>query len=103
MSPFESADKEEEHTILVAFSVKSGSRTEAMAEIYKVLPNVPEHEKLVCWWIAEDDRMDNSDEDSAVFVTPGNQESASFLLRIMKQTPKHNVVNRPDSRFEKDD
>jgi hypothetical protein len=39
------------------------------------LPN-PEsdgHETIDCWWIAEDDRIDGSDNDSAVFVPKGFQ------------------------------
>jgi len=33
------------------------------------------------WWIAEDERYDRSDNDSAVFIKPGKQREAVALLR----------------------
>jgi hypothetical protein len=32
------------------------------------------------WWIAEDDRHDNSDNDSAVFVPPGMQRAVREMV-----------------------
>lgn len=34
-----------------------------------------------CWWIAEDDRHDRSDNDSAIFVPRGAQEDFTEVLR----------------------
>lgn len=42
---------------------------------------------LDCWWIANDERFDGSDTDSAVFVTKGRQASARALLH------KHGLVD----------
>lgn len=36
---------------------------------------------LDAWWVANDQRFDGSDCDSAVFVTKGNQSKARALLR----------------------
>jgi hypothetical protein len=63
------------HTILVAFAVNGTTREEAEQTLMGRLPN-PEsdcHETIDCWWIAEDDRIDGSDNDSAVFVPKGTQ------------------------------
>jgi hypothetical protein len=57
-------------------------------------------EFLECWWVAEDDRRDGSDNDSAVFVNPGAQHAASFLLHEEGLTPSCNVVKRSPTRFE---
>ena len=45
---------------------------------------------MECWWIAEDDRRDGSDNDSAVFVHPGKQMEAYRLLRLHQLTPVNN-------------
>jgi len=42
------------------------------------------------WWIAEDDRIDGSDLDSAVFVSPGRQQTAYQLLHDTGLTPDCN-------------
>lgn len=58
------------HTILVAFAVNATDRAEAQRLLMQRLPN-PEsdfHEVIDCWWIAEDDRIDGSDNDSAFFI-----------------------------------
>jgi hypothetical protein len=35
---------------------------------------------LDAWWVADDDRFDGSDTDSAVFVPKGHQEHARAIL-----------------------
>jgi len=37
--------------------------------------------RLDSWWVANDERFDGSDCDSAVFVSMGNQKAARALLR----------------------
>jgi hypothetical protein len=39
-----------------------------------------EDSPIDCWWIAEDDRHDGSDNDSAVFVPRGAQSDVASLL-----------------------
>ena len=71
------------HVILVAFQVEGDTRKDAHEQLFDYLPNHPSPKTtpgLECWWVAEDDRLDNSDNDSAVFVTPGKQRIASFIL-----------------------
>lgn len=63
------------HTILVAFTVHAPTMEQAQARLMGRLPN-PEadgHEVIDSWWIAEDERYDGSDNDSAVFVPKGKQ------------------------------
>jgi hypothetical protein len=58
------------HTILVAFAVNAETREEAQRILMERLPR-PEgdcHKAIDCWWIAENDRIDGSDNDSATFV-----------------------------------
>lgn len=62
-------------TVLVAFAVNAESAEAAQRLLMARLPD-PEsdgHEVIDCWWIAEDLRFDNSDNDSAVFVPKGEQ------------------------------
>lgn len=63
------------HTILVAFTVHAPTMEQAQARLMDRLPN-PEsdgHAVIDSWWIAEDERYDGSDNDSAVFVPKGKQ------------------------------
>lgn len=75
------------HVILVAFHVDASatdakfSRAQAMEHMYSAIA----HDEYsgpgeLSYWIAEDDRIDGSDCDSAVFCNPGNQEQASRVL-----------------------
>lgn len=70
------------HTILAAFVIKGDSRQAAEEALHQLLP-VPTYadgNQLDCWWIAEDERYDRSDNDSAVFCKKGVQGPASRLL-----------------------
>lgn len=63
------------HTILVAFTVHAPDWLAAQEQLMRQLPN-PNHpgvDGIDSWWIAEDVRMDGSDNDSAVFVPLGSQ------------------------------
>lgn len=73
------------HVILVAFEVYSDSRPDAerdlMERLVPLVRGKDETSPIECWWIAEDDRHDGSDCDSAVFVKPGYQREAATTLR----------------------
>lgn len=86
----------EEHTILVAFTVYGDDRKEAQESLLEQLPKVTDDDTrdITSWWIAEDDRIEGSDNDSAVFVDPGSQAKASRALRHMGYTAICNVVDR---------
>jgi hypothetical protein len=72
------------HVILVAFEVDGDSPADAQArlitELFPLVRGRDETSPIECWWIAEDERMDGSDCDSAVFVTPGQQSAARSML-----------------------
>lgn len=82
------------HTILIAFVVHGTDRADAQRELMlrlpdpvsdKYWPSVGPHEVIDSWWIAEDDRIDGSDNDSAVFVPMGSQQAAVRSLTAMEQ------------------
>lgn len=89
-----------EHTILVAFTVEAEHRDLAHLHLMEKLPQVeasqwpgrPSKSTLTSWWVAEDDRQDGSDSDSAVFVSPGFTRRASIVLAAAGFTPALNVV-----------
>lgn len=63
------------HTILVAFTVHAPDFIAAQSQLMRQLPS-PGHpgvDGIDSWWIAEDGRIDGSDNDSAVFVPMGRQ------------------------------
>lgn len=92
-----------EHTILIAVVIQATTREEAHQHAMGVMPNHPSEAEapLISWWIAEDDRHDGSDCDSAVFVDPGAQLVAHDALRQHDLT---STLNRPSvvypTRFE---
>ncbi len=78
-----------EHVILLAVVVAAPSRKEAEEYLHTRPSLAPEGWSgeqttpvIDSWWVAEDERYDGSDNDSAVFVVPGTQrQSRSVLLR----------------------
>lgn len=76
------------HTILVAFTVDAPTWAQAQRLLIDRLPSPGSagYEAIDSWWIAEDERYDRSDNDSAVFV-PLGQQSASInaLAALPKQ------------------
>lgn len=98
----------QEHVILVAIVVATpddGTREDAEQHLHSVMPR-PQSSSLDqqtftvdSWWIAEDERYDGSDNDSAIFVSPGNQEVASRLLGAAGLTPDCNFVTRRGGQF----
>ena len=88
-----------EHTILVAVTVEGTSRQAAEAHLRRGLVDLfvndpREGASITSWWVAEDDRGDGSDNDSACFVTPGAQSKATALLWTFGLTGRHNLVPR---------
>lgn len=70
--------------VLVSFCVRGDSDEDVQNLLMKSLPR-PESDDgpengIDCWWIAEDQRFDGSDNDSAVFVNMGKQQEAYKLL-----------------------
>ena len=103
-APAEPPAPPKDETILVAFSVAgAASREEAHRFLEVLIPKSGStHDSgpgtrmyIESWWVAEDDRQDGSDNDSAVFVSPGNQAIASALLHAQGMTPDCNIVS-PD-------
>lgn len=63
-----------EYVVLVAFNVEADTMKEAQERLMDVLPRVKHYDNdsyLEEWWIAEDERYDRSDSESAVFVPEG--------------------------------
>ena len=69
----------DDHVIVVGFEVAGNSRAEAQRALMERLPSGGE-DVLVGWWIAEDDRVDGTDNDSAVFVPKGSQQATTDWL-----------------------
>lgn len=73
--------------LLVAFDVSGQNKRDVHRWLHAQMPKPSlsydprETAFLDSWWIANDDRFDGSDCDSAVFVTKGNQEQARITLR----------------------
>lgn len=81
--------------LLVAFALDTDAQREtAERSLMNLLPrpgaDLAAGGQLECWWIAEDDRHDGSDNDSAVFVHPGAAEAAFRLLHAVGLTAAHN-------------
>lgn len=80
----------DEHVVLVAFTVNATDRESAQRALMRLLPR-PGSGSFVgpavidSWWIAEDDRIDGSDNDSAVFVPMGSQQAAVRSLSAMEK------------------
>jgi len=91
------------HTFLVAFEVEGEvTRPEAEEVLTAELVRVPKGPGpfqvttyVDSWWIAEDDRHDRSDTDSAVFVTKGAQADASRVLEREALSPAWNLTPPP--------
>lgn len=83
---------------LVAFELAEG-RTEEQLMMILQLSLVMNGGPAECWWVAEDDRKDGSDNDSAVFVSPGKQSLASRTLHRLGLTPECNIIEFKRNRF----
>lgn len=73
--------------LMVAFDLKGKSAYQVHTWLADQLPTLSEesydgeHVHLDDWWIANDERFNHDDRDSAVFVPKGNQEAARNKLR----------------------
>lgn len=88
-----------DHVILVAFDVLAETRHKAQVLLMERMTGVrgpfhltANHPLVDSWWIAEDDRADGSDSDSAVFVEPGRKGHAAAVLHALEITARHNLV-----------
>jgi len=72
------------HVILTAFDVKGADRPAAHRALQERLVPLLESQDptspIESWWVAEDDRLDGSDNDSATFCELGSQARAHELL-----------------------
>lgn len=83
------------HVIMVAFEVEGTDWKNAQTNLMATLPT-PWHSRFIeCWWIAEDERYDGSDNDSAVFVPIGTQEPTNKLINYMKESADQAIKLRP--------
>lgn len=80
----------QEQVVLVAFGVTAPSSEAAQEHLTPRLQNVLGH-RVDEWWFAEDDRSDDNDNDSAVFVNQGCQEQATRLLVSKGMSAFHNL------------
>lgn len=87
---------EDEHVILVAFNVTGKSRKKAHKKLTAMLAeqDLVGRTSVESWWVAEDDSIDGSDNDSAVFIPKGYQMIVSKILHALGLTHAHNVVVR---------
>ena len=89
----------DEHVFLVAFHMRGRGRDECQGQLIRSLRHgVPlgpgpfkQREVVEEWWVAEDDRLDGSDNDSAVFCHKGSQAKASEELYGAHLTEAWNV------------
>jgi hypothetical protein len=97
-----------EHTFLVAVTVAGGTREEAELLLHRELPGVghdgePEGVPYIeSWWVAEDDRRDRSDNDSAVFVPKGEKGRVLRILRDLTAEQWNAGLDLPNP-FDNDD
>lgn len=82
-----------EHVILVAVTVEATSRKEAHEVVMATMPT-PGNVEVTSWWVAEDDRLDGSDNDSAVFCEKGYQPVAYAYLHDNGVSAAHNDPKR---------
>jgi hypothetical protein len=79
---------------LVALQVTGDGTRAEMEEVMRGMLPRPGKQvgaaHLECWWVAEDDRNDGSDNDSAVFVRPGKAHTAWRILEAADLSSIHN-------------
>jgi hypothetical protein len=93
-----------EHTITIAVTVEADSAIKAHDQVAAALRGSDTIDParnlngITSWWVAEDQRIDGSDNDSAVFVHPGAQRQAVQVLAALGLTDGCNLtqgVDRP--------
>lgn len=84
------------HVIMVAFEVDADTMANAQTTLMDWLPAPSQTDgDIDCWWIAEDERYDGSDCDSAVFVPMGMQAPTTRLINYMKESAEAALAYRP--------
>lgn len=83
------AETPQERITLIAVQTTSGSQMHAQSMIAQWLSEMPEG--IEAWWVAMDERYDNNDCDSAVFVHQGMQASVQELLVKAGASAAHNL------------
>lgn len=82
---------------LVGFIVDADTPQKADEILKRALPEIRDTvEPIDGWWIAEDDRTDGSDNDSAVFVFVGSQEDSYRLLLANGLSGSYNIKKEGD-------
>lgn len=87
------------HVVMPAGAPVGDTRKEAEWQMMQALGEMLDRAResgspVEAWWIAEDDRNDGSDNDSAVFVRMGDQAMAADLLAATGLSHEHS--NRDD-------
>lgn len=77
-----------ERVVLVAFHTDSDTAEHGQRVVMHLLDGLIEKSEgtLIAWWVAEDERYDGSDNDSAVFVHKGMQHKAHAILEKLGLT-----------------
>lgn len=94
-----------EHVILVAFVVEAPNRENAVrfiqSHLHAWVPmgtgphNVSSY--LDSWWVAEDDRADGSDNDSAVFCEYGSQPEVASAIKNLRESRPYTYPDHPEA------
>lgn len=103
-----------EYTILTAFVVNADSMKQAQELLMAELPrpaglphrHLHANEWLDCWWIAEDERYDGSDNDSATFIPgyhQGNRETSWERVKYYLRTYLQESADFFEIDFDEDD
>lgn len=73
---------ENEYTILVAFTVEGESRQQAHERLMERLPRDPLalYDPIIEWWVAEDERYDKSDNESAIFIPSAFSQDYAYAI-----------------------
>lgn len=95
----------QEHVILVAVTVEADDRATAETKLYDSLPDpgLADRHGVTSWWIAEDDRRDGSDNDSAVFVHKGRQQAGFYYLAQNGLVARHSAPSGYIRSYPEDD
>lgn len=92
-----------EHVILVAFHVTGDTFKEAQLELLDHLQTLPWNghnghaSNLEAHWVAENERYDRSDNDSAVFIRGSGEEAARVFAQY--ERANKNCLDHNDHRY----
>lgn len=80
LKPKEPVTVKETLVVLVAIEVATDDWQAALNVVQAGMEDAIDHPRVEAWWIAEDERGDNSDNMSAVLVKKGTQDEAVEVL-----------------------